>query len=235
MLKAYRINKYLISVCFASQIGLEKQGNQDSIFFGANKEAFAVSVCDGLGSAPLSALGSASAAKIMVEKLLSNHFEKGAFKEEWLKQFPNDTKKYNTTAKFVLIEKEEVRLGGIGDGIIAVSANGAITEYANHGDFSNQTSCIFDLAYDANFKDEVIPLSCPSVIMISTDGFSEDIKEDGLEMLMNAAQESLQNQKTGEEFDRSLVELLENWPNPTNGDDKTIAFILVEEKNEQKK
>ena len=51
---------------------------------------------------------------------------------------------------------------------------------------------------------------------------------------MNAARESLQNQKTGEEFDRSLVELLENWPNPTNGDDKTVAFILVEEKNEQK-
>ena len=70
--------------------------------------------------------------------------------------------------------------------------------------------------------------------MISTDGFSEDIKEDGLEMLMNAAGESLQNQKTGEEFDRSLIELLENWPNPTNGDDKTVAFILVEEKNEQK-
>ena len=234
MLKTYRIDKYLISVCFASQIGLEKQENQDSIFFGVSNEFFALSVCDGLGSAPLSATGSASAAKIMVEQLLSGHFEKGVFKEEWLKQFPEDTKKYNTTAKFVLIGKEEIRLGGIGDGVIAVSTNGAITEYANHGDFSNQTSCIFDLTYDANFKDEAVSLSCPSVIMISTDGFSEDIKEDGLEMLMNAAGESLQNQKTGEEFDRSLVELLENWPNPTNGDDKTVAFILVEEKNEQK-
>lgn len=234
MFQTNRIGKYLISICFSSQIGYEKQENQDSIFCSANKEAFALSVCDGLGSAPLSAAGSAAAAKIMVDQLLSGHFEKDSFKEEWLKQFPEDTKKYNTTAKFVLIGKEEIRFGGIGDGIIAISVNGTITEYANHGDFSNQTSCIFDLAYDANFKDEIISLSCPSVIMISTDGFSEDIKEDGLEMLMNAARESLQNQKTSEEFDQSLAELLENWPNQTNGDDKTVAFILVEEKNEQK-
>lgn len=151
MLKTYRINKYLISVCFASQIGLEKQENQDSIFFGVNNESFALSVCDGLGSAPFSATGSASAAKIMVKQLLSGRFEKGVFKEEWLKQFPEDTKKYNTTAKFALIGKEEIRFGGIGDGIIAISMNGAITEYANRGDFSNQTSCIFDLTYDANF------------------------------------------------------------------------------------
>ena len=113
MLKTYRIDKYLISVCFASQIGLEKQENQDSIFFGVSNEFFALSVCDGLGSAPLSATGSALAAKIMVEQLLSGHFEKGVFKEEWLKQFPEDTKKYNSTAKFILIGKVESETGSL--------------------------------------------------------------------------------------------------------------------------
>ncbi len=230
MLKSFQIGKYSVSMCFASQIGFEKPENQDSIYFDANGDSFGLSICDGLGSAPLSAQGSAEAAKIMVTQLMSGVFEKGAFKEEWLKRFPDSPQKYNTTAKFVSLGQGKIRIGGIGDGIIALNVGGTITEYASRGDFSNQTSCVFDLAYDANFVDVTIQLTCPTVIMISTDGFSEDIKEDGLETLMNFAYESLQKPETSEEFDRSLEGLLKNWPNLTNGDDKTVAFILVEEK-----
>lgn len=230
MLKSFQINKYSVTVCFVSQIGFEKPENQDSIFFDANSDSFGLSICDGLGSAALSAQGSAEAATIMVTQLLNGRFGKDSFKKEWLKRFPDSTQKYNTTAKFVFLGQGKIRLGGIGDGTIALKSGGKISEYTSRGDFANQTSCVFDLAYDANFVDKTILPKFPAAIMISTDGFSEDIKDDGLEILMNAAYESLQNPKTSEEFDDSLNELLKNWPNPTNGDDKTAAFILVEEK-----
>lgn len=232
MLKSFQIENYKISMCFASQIGLDKQENQDSIFFNVNDNSFGISICDGLGSAPLSAQGSYEAARIMVGQLLDGSFEKKTFKDKWLKTFQENPQKYNTTAKFVFIKENLIRLGGIGDGIIVLSRGKERYEYASHGDFSNQTSCIFDSKYEINFVDESIELKCPLIIMISTDGFSEDIEENGLDLLLNSAYESLQDSRFSHEFNQSLTNLLENWPNATNGDDKTVAFILVEEQHE---
>ena len=230
MIQRFEAEKYRITLCFASHIGFDKTENQDAIHFAANGNAFALSICDGLGSAPLSALGSEKAAKLMVEHLLSGSFDKNEFKEAWVKTFPDNTQLFNTTAKFILIQNKSIRLGGVGDGLIAIQNKDGIVSQTNHGDFSNQTSCIFDIKYDENFVDETKKLTIPSVIMIATDGFSEDIKEDGLEVLMKAAVDSLSNEEACQEFDASLLELLQHWPNKTNGDDKTVAFILVEER-----
>lgn len=230
MIYSRTIGKYRLTVCSATQIGFGKKENQDSISLDSNDAVFALSICDGLGSAEKSAEGSLLASKIIVSSLLDGSFSKESLYQKWMEAFPSEPQKYNTTCKFVSFADKQLCIGGIGDGIIAVYTMGKITLFADHGHFSNQTSCIFDPEYNTKFVDVTMNANCPCVILISTDGFSEDIKENGLEMLLKAAFDSLKSEDGQKEFDDSLAELLSNWPNKTNGDDKTVAFILLEEK-----
>ena len=230
MIKTFQLNKCRIILCVQSVKGINKKENQDSYYFGATKRSFVISVCDGLGSAKKSALGSKKASELLVNQLLGNRFSKDNFQVEWLAHFSENTKDYNTTAKFVRINGTKITYGGVGDGLIAFKDKKKITSLTNRGDFSNQTSCIFDLDYFNSFIERERKTLNRMAILISTDGFSEDIKEDGLSVFLDEVYKSFSNKNILKEFDNSLASLLNNWPNQTNGDDKTVAFLLVERK-----
>ena len=227
MIKKCKCSDIEIALCINTKIGFEKENNQDSYFFSSSDNAFAISICDGLGSAKNSAEGSKKAARLLVELLVNNEFNRERFQSEWLNYFKDNPKEYNTTAKFIKISGDGIHFGGIGDGLIAIKTEQETTILSDRGEFSNQTACIFDINYPNAFVEKNLPLNGKALMIICTDGFSEDVKDDGLETLFKEAEILFQANNISEEFDKSLVELLDNWPNKTNGDDKTVAFIAV--------
>lgn len=227
MIKKYKISGLEITLCFNTKIGFEKENNQDSCFFDANDKVFAISICDGLGSAKKSAEGSNRASKLLVDLLIKNEFNKERLQSEWLEIFKENPKEYNTTAKFIKITKENIHFGGVGDGLIAIKSEHHITTLSDRGEFSNQTACIFDINYLNAFTEMTLSLNDKAIMIICTDGFSEDIKDEGLDLLFKEAENLFSTETKIKEFDESLVDLLNNWPNKTNGDDKTVAFIGV--------
>ena len=227
MIKKYKISGLEITLCYNTKMGFEKENNQDSCFFNANDSIFAISICDGLGSAKKSAEGSKKASELLVNLLTRNEFSKERFQSEWLECFKENTKEFNTTAKFIKISKENIHFGGIGDGLIAIKSERHITTLSDRGEFSNQTACIFDINYLNAFTEMDISLNEKAIMIICTDGFSEDIRDEGLNLLLKEAENLFGAESKAKEFDESLIDLLNNWPNVTNGDDKTVAFIAV--------
>ena len=228
MIKVIKLNSAIVTLCINSQIGFDKAENQDSFDYGKNGDSFAISICDGLGSAKLSAKGSKYAATKMVEFQLSGKSNPLDFQRDWMNNFQgNNQLMYNTTAKFLKMYKKTIHYGGIGDGLIAFLKGKKLIAQTNHGEFSNQTSSILDPYYSEKFLDERAEYRKECTCLICTDGFSEDIETNDLKQLLAIAREALKNNKKAKEFDKEVCNLLTNWPNKTNGDDKTVAFISI--------
>ncbi len=227
MFKVIRLKSATIRLCVNTQIGFDKKENQDAFFFDKKGHSFAISVCDGLGSAKLSAVGSKYAAEIMVNHQLSNKNSLD-FQRDWVNHFSNENQLvYNTTAKYLKIHKKTINYGGIGDGLIAFLKGRRLITQTSHGEFSNQTASILDPYFTEKYLDDRLEYHKECVCLICTDGFSEDIEQKDLKELLITAKESLKRNKTAQEFDREVQTLLQNWPNQTNGDDKTAAFVLI--------
>lgn len=227
MVGTIKVKNITIVYCFRTQVGFDKEANQDFVSVCNDNDGFSIVVCDGLGSAKLSAQGAQTAALLLSNMILSKEFRKDDFANKWKASFPSHPEQYNTTAKFVLIRDGQVRFGGVGDGLIAIKTNGSIFEQVDHGAFSNQTSCIADPLFSSGFKDQNMAYSDSMVGLISSDGFSEDIEDGGIGGLLQQAEGSLSDEKKSQEFDEELGRLLADWPNKTNGDDKTVAFVLA--------
>ena len=231
MIKQIRTKDVTIKMCINTQIGFDKRENQDAYAFDRSKNAFVVSICDGLGSAKLSAIGSKCAANLMVEHQLALNKNPIDFQRKWINSFADkDPLIFNTTVKYIKINKCTVSYGGIGDGMIAFLKGKKFITQTNHGEFSNQTASVLDPYYSDKYMEESFRSLKECVCLICTDGFSEDIDTKDLKTLLKASRESLSNRKKAKEFDEEIQNLLANWPNQTNGDDKTVAFILVRRK-----
>ena len=227
MIKTIRTANSIIKLCANSQVGFDKDENQDSFSYGNANNLFAISVCDGLGSATHSAEGSKYAAEKMVECQL-NYNKPLEFQKIWMNHFPDNKQfEYNTTARFIKIDRKYISYGGVGDGLIAFLKGKKVINQTSHGDFSNQTSSIVDPYFVENYYESNFEFRKECICLICTDGFSEDLEAEALKELLKTAKESLRDNKKSHEFDEAIKSLLENWPNKTNGDDKTIAFVLV--------
>ena len=228
MFKVIRLKSATIRLCINSQIGFDKKENQDAFAFDKKSDSFVVSVCDGLGSAKLSAEGSKYAAETMVNRQLSQNNSPLDFQRDWVNHFPGENQlMYNTTAKFLKIYKKTINYGGIGDGLIAFLKGKKLITQTSHGEFSNQTSSVLDPYYSDKYLNEKLEYRKECTCLICTDGFSEDIEIKDLKELLKTAREALRSNRKAEEFDQAVQTLLANWPNTTNGDDKTVAFVQI--------
>ncbi len=230
MICHYEIEGLLITVCFCSEKGFDKEENQDSVRVADSKNSVSVSICDGLGSAKKSAEGSNFASALLSNLVLEDSFDKRQFQKEWLERFDENPSLYNTTAKFICLRATAIKYGGIGDGLIAMMADGKMVTSLDHGAYSNQTSCVYDPFFQMRFQTCEEPFQDECIALISTDGFSEDLVDETIQDLLLEAKDSLKQEDKANEFDESLASLLKNWPNKTNGDDKTVAFVLATRK-----
>ena len=113
--------------------------------------------------------------------------------------------------------------GGIGDGWIALGGPDRYRDLVATNTFSNQTDSILSFDITEKFVVESVPAGDYSTLLISTDGFSEDVeKESGKEFLEEIEKQITLSQ---ENFEMDLETTLENWPVQTNCDDKTIVII----------
>jgi serine/threonine protein phosphatase PrpC len=210
----------------ASVMGFDKADNQDTFEFGSNDDALCVSVCDGLGSVRRAKEGSELAAKTLVRMALSGSVDGNDLLQTWRDSLPSGANEasFNTTAKFALLSGNNALVGGIGDGLIAMWDRGKVYLHSSKGEFANQTASILDLSGLQKFTQESWRFGPGSLLMIGTDGFTEDLDREKLGDLLAKIADEMASKP--DDFEKSLLRLLEKWPNSTNGDDKTVCFVL---------
>lgn len=209
-----------------SVIGKDKTENQDSFKVFSDGSRIIVVVADGLGSAAFSKEGSKKAVEYACQ-ILSTSGSLSSFPEtllaRWKESISGNLALYDTTIKFLMITEEKMFFGGIGDGWIALGGPDRYRDLVATNTFSNQTDSILSFDITEKFVVESVPAGDYSTLLISTDGFSEDVeKESGKEFLEEIEKQITLSQ---ENFEMDLETTLENWPVQTNCDDKTIVII----------
>lgn len=225
---SYRIHvgteEYLI--IGRSMMGRDKIENQDSFSVYYDDSQIVVAMADGLGSAVFSKEGSKKAADFacsILSQIDSLASFPGMLLERWKTSLSGKLALYDTTIKFIKITSEKISFGGIGDGWIALCGAAGYRDVVSNNTFSNQTDSILSFDFAERFINECVSVNDFETILISTDGFSEDIdKDNGKAFLEEVKREIIQSR---ESFEKDLETTLMDWPVQTNCDDKTVVII----------
>lgn len=209
-----------------SVIGIGKTENQDSFMVYSNPENLIVVVCDGLGSAPFSRKGAEKACSIAIECLRERKDEniQSEIFHRWKDAVGGKPLLYDTTLKFIRIDKSDITIGGVGDGWIVLSKDGEEPSiYSQDHVFSNQTDSLMTFDLKEKFWMKTVSADFCDFLLISTDGFSEDMEASDISPFVTDTCGSID--KDHEEFEEELKNTLSNWPIKTNADDKTVVMI----------
>lgn len=209
-----------------SVIGIGKTENQDSFMVYSNPENLIVVVCDGLGSAPFSREGAEKACSIAIECLRERKDEniQSEIFHRWKDAVGGKPLLYDTTLKFIRIGKSDITIGGVGDGWIVLSKDGEKPSiYSQDHVFSNQTDSLMTFDLKEKFWMKTISAESCDFLLISTDGFSEDMEASNISSFVSDTCESIDKDHEG--FEQELKSILSNWPIKTNADDKTVVMI----------
>ena len=198
--------------------------------------AFAT-VADGLGSRPLSHLGSRAACRSVGSAL--RRWRRGsdlpvdlllrAIHLDWRlhlhPQLPGDCA---TTCLFGVISGEWLTLGQLGDGVVAaLLRNEQVTRLEQaEQDFSNETTGL-GLARDlSEWRTTQLAVDEVSAVLLATDGVSEELDLDRLDALMTWLSSELQDLPRSQRSYR-LARELRALDGPGRTDDRTLAVILA--------
>lgn len=225
-----KIKNSVFFIFAASVRGEGKLENQDSFDYYYDDNQIIIALADGLGSAVYSKEGSSKAVKILIDIIKENVESKDIplmLLNRWKKAVGGNFDLYNTTIKFIHIEENKISYGGVGDGWIAFNTGDGLVDLCAENSFSNQTDSILSFDLKNKFIYRQIKSNNILNMLISTDGFSEDIdKEKGKAFLDAVRKEVLSDSEAfWNEFKCSLC----NWPVQTNKDDKTAIFIIKSE------
>lgn len=219
--------KYTIVAC--SIMGNGKIENQDSYNIYKDDNQIIITVADGLGSAIFSKEGSNKMADIcsdlLITEQIDDEFSSKLFKR-WKNSLSGKLELYDTTIKFIKITKEDIFLGGIGDGWIAMLSDDTIVSKESNNLFSNQTDSILSFDLRKKFFIEKFSNINNLAITIATDGFSEDIDKSNIKSFLIDIERDIKN-NVGVFMDE-LANTLKNWPVTSNKDDKTVILIVKE-------
>lgn len=228
-----------LSLCSVSVIGprnlREKKLNQDAVMHRFWKNNWCIAVCDGMGSKPLSHIGSSLACQSVYEVLKHCDFslaEKEVAKKiyiYWLKLLkdknilPTDAA---TTCLFAWGNRQgNVRLFQLGDGAIYYQSESFGHVGVKSDDlFSNQTNA---LGYSKKWDDwsyKEIDLTDPNHgIILMTDGISEDLLNEQLFTSMLIQKATLHSVRRLKKY---IQHELIHWPTPQHSDDKSIGIVF---------
>lgn len=213
----------------------EKKLNQDAVMHRFWKNNWCIAVCDGMGSKPLSHIGSSLACQSVYEVLKHCDFslaEKEVAKKiymYWLKLLkdknilPTDAA---TTCLFAWGNRQgNVRLFQLGDGAIYYQSESFGHVGVKSDDlFSNQTNA---LGYSKKWDDwsyKEIDLTDPNHGMIlMTDGISEDLLNEQLFTSMLIQKATLHSVRRLKKY---IQHELIHWPTPQHSDDKSIGIVF---------
>ncbi len=209
-----------------SQVGMYKDVNQDSFRVRTGNGRIAVVVADGLGSAPLSHIGSSSAAECAAQILeFQNGTEglAGKVYDAWSGSLEGDLWQYDSTCRFLRVSAAGVEYGGVGDGWIAMLSGDSLYEDVAENVFTNQTDSLTSDGMEGRFRVNSLPGVVPDVAVVCTDGFSEDIDRVQVRSFLAEIWEAASGDPDGLIADLRVQ--LEDWPVETNADDKTVVIM----------
>lgn len=208
--------------------------NQDALgLWGWQRGQLAV-VCDGLGSRPLSHIGSRLACRIVRRVLRSGVSWDdpkaliGQIYRQWLQVLPVAPSHAPCTLLFAACRPDgDALVAQLGDGLLAYRAGGRFGVLSSERTgFSSETKALGISRSWADWQVARLRLSGPGDgLVLMTDGVSDDLvqtrREAFLGMLRSECEvRSRRRSRTW------LRQQMETWPTPAHGDDKTIAMIF---------
>lgn len=205
--------------------GTSEKVNQDSFGFFSDGERIIIVIADGLGSAPMSHIGSRCMVESVFEVMSQSDIDDiwAHISETWRSNLQGDLGQYDTTCKFICIDAGNVTMGSIGDGWLGFEGTGGYHELENNSIFTNMTASI--CSDDVVGKAVVVDFDTDEFIAagISTDGISEDmVRESRCEFIHDFGKASVDDIRA---ICNEIRSVMFNWPVESNKDDKTIVLI----------
>lgn len=212
--------------------------NQDALGVWGSQRGFVAVVSDGLGSRPLSHIGSrlaCKAARYVVRSGASWDDPKaliGQIYRHWLGALPVAPSHAPCTLLLAACRPDgDTLVAQLGDGLLAYRAGGQFGMLSpERTGFSNQTDALGISGAWADWQVARLRLSDPGDgLVLMTDGVSDDL----VPLRTEAFVRMLRSECEPRSRRRSKVWLrrqLEAWPTPAHGDDKTIAMIFRKSK-----
>jgi len=206
--------------------------NQDAFCVNGCKGGWIIAVADGLGSRPLSHLGSRRATQLFRHLVREQgdilHDGIGqALRAEWLECFGTSFSRFETTCLWAKVDTAGRGLAGqVGDGLMLVRSHGEFLVITGHRQgFGNQTQTLAQAQAETVVSIE-FELTCPGDgVLLMTDGISDDLVPEQLESFFQAIYQR-QRRSSKRQMRQWLTRELNGWSTPLHGDDKTMAGIF---------
>ncbi len=210
---------------------LDGSPNQDALCVSGLTGGWCIAVADGLGSRPLSHLGSRKAVQLFRQLArqqpgIAHDSVTQNLRDAWLAHFGERYRLHETTCLWAWVNDQGHGVAGqVGDGLLLVRSQGVfrIVTDARQG-FGNQTTT---LAQPAEADCSLTFSLCQpgDGVLLMTDGISDDLIPEQLKPFFEAIyQRQLRDSKR--RMRQWLTRELNGWSTPRHGDDKTIAGIF---------
>jgi serine/threonine protein phosphatase PrpC len=207
--------------------------NQDAFLAVKNPNCLLGVVADGVGSAKFPRFASRKIVKTIIsfnkaylrKKIDFNEFESFVDSHFVPECYPSFLKLgMETTCLFAILYSDELILGRVGDGLLWYSINDVDYSLAGpEAEFTNLVSPISGKKNHAKWILKKIKLNVGDrvEVMLACDGVSEDLLPGKITGFAKGLLERCKKEDTNEPIKR----LLENWPNKSSPDDKTIVLF----------
>lgn len=210
--------------------------NQDSFFVQEVTGGYVVAVSDGLGSRPLSQVGSAvicQTACQIAEEFTCNIEDDETFlatiHARWLRTLAENNfkvEKCNATALIAVVGAENIWTYRLGDGFISIASDDKVVVLfdTKEDDFINATECLrSDFQFD-KWECRHIKRKNFLGLVAATDGITFRLDEETLGEFIADFCADYASLELGD-----ILTDLKTWlPTLIGGDDKTLAFLLKE-------
>ncbi|MBX9756543.1 MAG: protein phosphatase 2C domain-containing protein [Pseudomonadaceae bacterium] len=205
--------------------------NQDALCVSGLAGGWCIAVADGLGSRPLSHLGSRKAVQSFrqlarQQRDILHGSVALSLRDAWLAHFGDCYRPHETTCLWARVNGQGQGVAGqVGDGLLLIRSQGVFKIVTDQRQgFGNQTTTLAQAAVSScsiNFE-----LYKPGDgVLLMTDGISDDLIPEHLEPFFEAIyQRQLRGSKR--RMRQWLTKELHGWSTPRHGDDKTIAGIF---------
>jgi hypothetical protein len=210
--------------------------NQDSIKIGKCGQGGCFMVlADGVSSAAHAKEGSSAAVEVVSEIAEQTASEiicsdpgeiRRTIVRRWKNRFQSCWNDYATTLNFIVACSGRLIAGQIGDGIIAINADGKELLLAEESEFyTTETTALCEAVRQKDFRLKVVSPVRRVSAYLASDGIGKEISHTAIFDLGKYLEELLQKQK--HEIDSELIPWIEGLDRK-NGDDKTIGFLRWE-------
>lgn len=206
--------------------------NQDALCVSGNRGGWCIAVADGLGSRPLSHIGSNKAVHLVRQQVrqglgVSPDSFGPALRDAWLAHFGDRYRVHETTCLWAWVDARGRGVAGqVGDGLLLVRSRGLFRVLTGRRQgFGNQTTTLAQ-ADPGQCCSAEIELSKPGDgVLLMTDGVSDDLIPEQLEPFFDAIYQR-QRRTSRRRMRQWLTRELLDWTTPRHGDDKSIAGIF---------